>query len=91
MLSASSYGHSTATKDFWSQCHTLLILMEGPINGAFEGTFKGKFERHISLVNLPGGSGAHEAPYVALLIGSIQRGMRESPGASYTVAPLEIL
>ena len=65
MLSASSYGHVTATKEFWSQCHILLVLMEGALNGAFKGTFKGKFERHSSLVNLRGES-AHEAPYVAL-------------------------
>ena len=67
MLSASSYGHSTARKEFRSQCHILLVLMEGALNGAFKGTFKGKFERHSSLVNLRGESGAHEAPYVALL------------------------
>ena len=46
--------------------------MEGALNGAFKGTFKGKFERHSSLVNLRGESGAHEAPYVALLIKGIQ-------------------
>ena len=46
----------------------LLVLMEGALNGAPKGTFKGKVERHFSLVNLRGESGAHEAPYVALLI-----------------------
>ena len=66
-LSASSYGHFTATKEFWSQCHILLVPMEGALNGAFKGTFKGKFERHSSLVNLRGESGAHVAPYVAVL------------------------
>ena len=54
VLSTSSYGHFTATKEFWSQCHILLVLMEGALNGAFKGTFKGKFERHSSLVNLRG-------------------------------------
>ena len=37
-----------------------------------------------------GESGAHEAPYVALLIRSIQRGLGESPGAGTTAAPLEV-
>ena len=63
--------------------------MEGALNGAFKGTFKGKFERQPSLVNLLGESGAHEAPYVALLIWSIQRGLGESPGATHAAAPLE--
>ena len=36
-----------------------------------------------------GESGAHEAPYVALLIRSIQRGMGESLGARHVAAPLE--
>ena len=75
-------------KDFGANV-ILLILMEGALNGAFKGTFKGKFERHSSLVNLRGESGAHEAPYVALLIRSIQSGMGESPGARNTAAPLE--
>ena len=88
MLSASSYGHFTATKEFRSQCHILLVLMEGALNGAFKGTFKGKFERQPSLVSLRGVSGAHEAPYVALLIrvskrrwgagGGITRGEKHS-------------
>ena len=67
----------------------LLVLMEGTLNGAFNGTFKGKFERHSSWVNLRGESGAHEVPYVAILIRSIQRGTGESPGARDTAAPLE--
>ena len=46
--------------------------MEGTLNGAFKGTFKGEFERYFPLVNLRGESGAHEAPYVALLIKGIQ-------------------
>ena len=66
-FSASSYGHFIATKEFWSQCHILLVLMERALNGAFKGTFKGKFERHSPFVNLLGESGAQEAPYVALL------------------------
>ena len=90
MLSASSYGHFTATKEFRSQCHILLVLMEGALNGAFKGTFKGKFERHSSFVNLRGESGAHEVPYVALLLRSSQRGTGESPGAGNTAAPLEV-
>ena len=61
--------------------------MEGARNGAFEGTFKGKFERHSSLVNLRGESGAHEAPCVALLIKGIQPRPGESPGAGATAAP----
>ena len=36
------------------------------------------FERHSSSVNLRGESGAHEAPYVALLIWSIQPALGES-------------
>ena len=50
--------------------------MEGALYGVFKGTFKGKFERHSSLVNLRGESGAQEAPYVAFLT----RGPGESPG-----------
>ena len=42
--------------------------LKGALNGAFKGTFKGKFERQLLLVKLRGESGAHEAPYVALLI-----------------------
>ena len=64
MLSASSYDNFTAAKEFRSQCLILLVLMEGAFNDAFNGTFKGKFGRHASLVNLRGESGAHEAPYV---------------------------
>ena len=55
--------------------------MEGALNDAFKGTFKGKFERQPSLVNLRGESGAQEAPYVALLTrvpGGITRGNRHS-------------
>ena len=78
-----------ATKGFWSQCHILLVLMEGALNGAFKGTFKGKFERHSSLVNLRGESGAHEAPYVALLIRVSRARLGESPGATTTAAPLD--
>ena len=68
----------------------LLVLIEGALNGAFKGTFKDKFERHSSLANLRGESGAHEAPDVALLIKSIQRRIGESLGAFPTAAPLEI-
>ena len=89
MLSASSYGHFTATKEFRSQCHILLVLMEGALNGAFKGTFKGKFERHSSLVNLRGESGAHEAPYVALLIRASRKRLGESPRAGAIAAPLD--
>ena len=64
--------------------------MEGALNGAFKGTFKGKFERHSSLVNLRGESGAHEAPYVALLIRVSRAGVGESPGVETLAAPLEI-
>ena len=64
--------------------------MEGALNGAFKGTFKGKFERHSSLANLRGESGAYEAPYVALLIRVSRARPGESSGASYTAAPLEI-
>ena len=64
--------------------------LKGALNGAFKGTLKGKFERQPSLVNLRGESGAHEAPYVALLIWNIQMGPGESPGASDTAAPLDI-
>ena len=62
--------------------------MEGALNGAFKGTFKGKFERHSSLVNLRGESGAHEAPYVVLLIRVSRKRLGESPGATATAAPL---
>ena len=51
--------------------------LTGTLNGAFKGAFKCKFERLFSLVNLGGESGAHEAPYVALLTrvpGGIARG-----------------
>ena len=63
--------------------------MEGALNGNFKGTFKGKFERHSSLGNLRGESGAHEAPYVALLIRASRPGVGESPGAQPSAAPLE--
>ena len=94
MVFASSYGHFSATKEFLSQCHILLVLMERALNGAIKGTFKGKVERHSSsvyssLVNLRGESGAHEAPDVALLISSIKRRTGESQGAFPTAAPLD--
>jgi len=85
----SSDGHFIATKNYGPNV-VLLVLMEGALNGAFKGTCKGKFERYSSLVNLRGESGAHEAPYVALLIWSVQRGLGESPGAHPSAAPLEI-
>ena len=75
VLSASIYGHFTATKGFRSQCHVLLVLMEGALNGAIKGTFKGKFERHSSLVKFVAGIRC-EAPYVALLI----KGIQTTPG-----------
>ena len=89
MLSASSYGHFTATKEFWSECHILLVLMEAALNGAFKGALKCKFERSFPWVNLRGESGAQEAPYVALLIKGIQPRVGESPGAIHAAAPLE--
>ena len=89
VLSASSYGHFTEAKECWSQCHILLVLIEGALNGAFKGTFKGKFDRHSPLVSLWGESGAHEAPYVALLIRVSRARLGESPGAPDTAAPLE--
>ena len=63
--------------------------MEGALNGAFKGTFKGKFERQFPLVNLRGESGAHEAPYVALLIRVSRARPGESPGAVFIAAPSE--
>ena len=59
-------------------------------NGASKGTFKGEFERQLSLVNLRGESGAHEAPYVALLIKGIQPALGESGGAMHIAAPLYV-
>ena len=88
VLPASSYGHFTAAKEVGCQCHILPVLMEGALNVAFKGTFKGKFERHSSLVNLWGESGAHEAPYVALLIKGIQRRTWEPTWAVVLAAPL---
>ena len=64
--------------------------LKGALNGAFKGTFKGKIERQPSLVNLRGESGAHEAPYVALLIRASRNRLGESPGANAIAAPLEI-
>ena len=43
----------------------------------------------ISIGKFAGESGAHEVPYVALLIRSIQSGVGESPGAVSIAAPLE--
>ena len=63
--------------------------MEGALKVAFKGTFKGKFERHSSLVNLRGESGAHEAPYVALLVRASRPRLGESPGAGTLAAPLD--
>ena len=55
----------------------------------FEYVVKEFPERQLPLVNLRGVSGAHEAPYVALLIKGIQPALGESGGASDTAAPLE--
>ena len=63
--------------------------LTGTRNGAFKGALKCNFEKQFPLVNLRGESGAHEAPYVALLIQGIQRGPGESPGAQHTAAPLD--
>ena len=63
--------------------------LKGTWNGAFKGALKCKFERQFSLVNLRGESGAHEAPYVALFIWSMQPEVGESPGAADIAAPLE--
>ena len=41
------------------------------------------------MVDLRGESGAHEAPYVALLIRASRNRLGESPGAGNTAAPLE--
>ena len=56
--------------------------LTGTWNGTFKGALMCKFERQFPLVNLQGESGALEAPYVPLLIRSIQRmwaGVGESP------------
>ena len=63
--------------------------MEGALNGAFKGTFKGKVEGQFPLVNLRGESGAHEAPYVALLIRVSRARPGVSRGARNTAAPLD--
>ena len=68
LRSASSYGHFTAAKEFWSQCRIFGWYID------------------ISL----GESGAHEAPYVALLIGASRPRPGESRGASTIAAPLYI-
>ena len=47
-------------------------------------------KKQCLLVNLQGESGAHEAPYVALFIWSMQPALGESVGATHTAAPLEI-
>ena len=52
-------------------------------------SLKCKFERQFPLVNLRGESGAHEAPYVSLLIRVSSRGVGESGGANNIAAPLE--
>ena len=44
----------------------------------------------ISIGKFAGESGAHEAPYVALFIWSMQPEVGESPGATTIAAPLEI-
>ena len=89
VLSASSYCHFTATKQFRSQCHILLVLMEGALNGAIKGTFKGKFERHSSLINLRGESAAHEAQDVfgsgAGAVGCPTRGQGPAPHAKISL------
>jgi len=56
------------------------------LNGAINWTFKSKFERQSSLVNLRGESGAQEAPYVALLI----RVSRRRWGAGWGITGGEI-
>ena len=56
--------------------------------------FYGTLVRYFSWGNQAGRgvgeSGAHEAPYVALLIQGIQRGMGESGGAGLLAAPLDV-
>ena len=52
--------------------------------------FESKVERQFPLVILRGESGAHEAPYVALLIRVSRAGVGESAGAAHTAAPLEV-
>ncbi len=47
---------------------------------------KANLKGNLHLVNLRGESGAHEAPYVALLIKGIQPALGESPGA-HAIAP----
>ena len=44
----------------------------------------------LLLENWRGESGAHEAPYVALLIRVSRAGVGESPGAGAIAAPLDI-
>ena len=68
LRSASSYGHFTAAKEFWSQCHI--------------------FRWYIGMSL--GESGAHEAPYVALLIKGIQPDVGESPAAGAIAAPVYV-
>ena len=63
--------------------------LTGTCNGAFKRALKCKFERQFSLVNLLGESGAHEAPYVALLIRVSRARPGESGRASHIAAPLE--
>ena len=59
------------------------------LNGTFKGALKCKFERQFPFVNLRGESGAHEAPYVALLIRVSAVRLGESPGVEHTAAPLD--
>ena len=60
------------------------------LNGTFKGALKCKFERQFPFVNLRGESGAHEAPFVALLRRVSRASLGESPGAGTIAAPLEI-
>ena len=62
LRSASSYGHFTAAKEFWSQCRIFGWYID------------------ISL----GESGAHEAPYVSLLIRASRPRLGESPRAQFS-------
>ena len=61
------------------------------LQGTFKGALKCKFERQLSLVNLLCESGAHEAPYVALLVrvpGGITGGEAHSGAFRHSVGTL---
>ena len=77
----SNFGPNVIYEAFWESDRNL--------KRSLQRSFEMQIWKAISLVNLRGEAGAHEAPYVALLIRVSRARPGESPGAAHTAAPLE--